>query len=80
MIYSWIFYPLATLGFEQLTRVAEFAIRERCRILTQTPGDFAANLRVLVDAGMISATDEARWQAIGRMSHDRSPSHGFYVD
>jgi HNH endonuclease len=79
MIYSWFFYPLATLAFEQLTRVGEFAIRERCRILTQAPSDFTTNLRRLVEAGLISAIDERRWQAIGNLSQDRSHLTGFML-
>jgi hypothetical protein len=31
MIYSWFFFPLATLGLEQCTRIAEFTPRSSAR-------------------------------------------------
>ena len=79
MIYSWFFYPLATLGFEQCTRVAEFAIRERCQLLGRKPGMFAANIATLKANGLISATDEPRWQAMRRIRNDRSHVNGFML-
>jgi hypothetical protein len=33
MIYSWYFYPLATLGTEQCSRVLEAGVRIRCQTL-----------------------------------------------
>jgi len=33
MIYSWFFYPLATLGTEQCSRVLEAGVRIRCKNL-----------------------------------------------
>jgi hypothetical protein len=50
MIYSWFFYPLATLGLEQCTRVCESAIRERCRMLPKEPGNFFENIATLTGA------------------------------
>ena len=79
MIYSWFFYPLATLGLEQCTRVAEFAIRERCRMLLQEPGTFAENIATLHAAGVISPQDEPRWQACRRIRNDRSHLNGFVL-
>lgn len=77
MIYSWFFFPLATLGLEQCTRVGEFAIRERCRTLPGKPGTFAENLATLLAAGVISAEDESRWQAMRSLRNDSSHLDGF---
>lgn len=79
MIYSWFFYPLATLGLEQCTRVGEFAIRERCRLLPGAPGNFAANIAKLVTAGVITPEDETRWQAMRDLRNDRSHLNGFML-
>lgn len=68
MIYSWFFYPLASLGLEQVTRVGEFAVRERCRLLQGQSVEFEASLLALVSAKLISATDEPRWKALCSLS------------
>lgn len=72
MIYSWFFYPLATLGLEQCTRVAEFAVWERCKSLPDKPRRFVDNLKTLTEAGVISQEDEPRWQAVRTLRNDRS--------
>jgi hypothetical protein len=79
MIYSWFFYPLATLGLEQCTRVAEFAVWERCRMLPQEPGTFAANIATLTAAGVVSGQDEPRWQAVRRLRNARSHLKNFML-
>ena len=79
MIYSWFFYPMATLGLEQCTRIAEFAARARCSMLQQESEQFSANLRTLVSAGVISGADETRWQAIRQMRNDRSHLANFML-
>jgi len=79
MIYSWYFYPLATLGLDQCTRVAEFATRERCRILQQESGNFAVNLRTLATSGVISAAEEQRWQTVRTLRNDRSHLKGYLL-
>lgn len=76
MIYSWFFYPLATLGAEQCTRVGEFAARERCRLLGREADNFAVNLSILLSAGIISGAEEQRWQALRRLRNDRSHLKG----
>jgi hypothetical protein len=72
LIYSWFFYPLATLGMEQCARVAEFAIRERCLAISQEQGIFFENIRTLAVAGIISAEDESRWQAVRNLRNNSS--------
>jgi hypothetical protein len=79
LIYSWFFYPLATVSLEQCTRVCEFAARERCRLLQQKSERFADSLDTLIAAGLISGDDAARWQEIRRLQNDRSHLEGLIL-
>lgn len=80
MIYSWFFYPLATLGAEQCTRVAEFAVKEGCRFhKLKVERNFAENLKTLVFSRVISAEEECRWQAFRRLRNDRSHIDSFML-
>ena len=72
MIYSWFFYPLGTLGFEQSTRVSDLAVRERCRLLQKESDNFSVNLKTLVAAGVIAPGDEAHWQGTRGLRNLRS--------
>jgi hypothetical protein len=72
MIYGWFFYPLATLGFEQLTRVGELALHERCRNLLQEPRNIEMNLQALVSASVISPEEARRWRALCSFHTDSS--------
>jgi hypothetical protein len=72
MIYSWYFYPLATLGLEQVFRVGKFAVRERSRLLQPKIDNFEEELKVLVAGKIISPTDERRWLAVGGLTGDRA--------
>jgi len=72
LIYSWFFYPLATLGQEQCSRVAEFAVRERCHMISQKPGVFSENIQMLAALGIISTEDESRWQAVRNLRNRSS--------
>src|SRR6516162_6819577 len=64
LVYTWFFYPLATLGIEQCARVGEMAVRERCLAAALTPADFSKDIATLRAAGLISAEDEIRWHAV----------------
>jgi len=79
MIYSWFFYPLATLGVEQCTRIGEFAIREYCRANQQQLGNFSKNIEKLAIAGFITAEDKFRWHAIRKLRNDRSHLEGLML-
>lgn len=72
MIYSWFFYPLATLGQEQLFRVGKLAVHERCRALQQESNDYDGQLEALVAAQIISSETRIRWSAVGRLADDRA--------
>jgi hypothetical protein len=81
MICSWHFYPLATLGFEQMTRVGELSIHERCEMHHKSAGNFSNNLKLLVTAGIISSDDEMRWRATRDLRNDRShPKRMMLID
>jgi len=71
MVYSWFLYPLATLGLEQLLRVGQLAVRERCVQLGKAQDDFHAELSALVSAKILSTEDENRWLALGRLCDGR---------
>ncbi len=72
MIYGWFFYPLVTQGLEQCTRIAEFAARSRCLMLSQKPGNFFENIETLAAAGVISTADAPRWQSMRGLRNSRS--------
>jgi len=72
MLYSWFFYPLATLGAEQCMRVGELAVWERCRMLQKESEHFFSNLQTLLAAGVISTGDESRFQAMRRLRNTGS--------
>ena len=72
IIYSWFFHPLATLGFEQCTRIAESAVFKKCAALKLRPTTFEMNIDELVSAGVIAAAEQSRWHAARRSRNDRS--------
>ena len=75
MLYGYFFYPLFTLAFEQLTRVAEAAVDHKCREMGRLkPREkFADKIEWLADASVI--TEKERWDAIrnlrNRASHPK---------
>lgn len=79
VVYSWYFYPLATLGLEQCTRVAEFAARERCRLLQRDSDRFFENIETLSNAGILSPEQSFRWDAVRKLRNDRSHLKSFML-
>jgi hypothetical protein len=74
MIYSWYFYPLATLGAQQCYRVLETGVRLRCEwpdVKTNSSpkkgnrrrANFKMNVDSLLECGVISNAHESRWTA-----------------
>jgi hypothetical protein len=64
MIYGWYFKPLLTLGAEQCWRILETGVRVRCQQASIPINlTFDANIKALIKNGIISATDEKRWEA-----------------
>lgn len=69
LLYGYFFYPLYTLGAEQLFRVAESAVGQKCRDLGVPAKKledmtFQKRLSHLVDEGVIPAPDHRRWDAL----------------
>lgn len=66
MVYGFFFYPLYTLSSEQLYRVAETAVKQKCIQLRETEGirSFARRIKWLHAVGVIPDSDLIRWEAI----------------
>lgn len=64
-VYGVMFYPLVTLGAEQMCRVSEAAVSLKYRSLG-APGQkrktFADKIKWLIDSGIIRHEDEDRWK------------------
>jgi len=74
LVYSLMFYPLLTLGTEQMFRVFETALSTKC-IELKAPGKiktFAEKIDWLTKSGAIAAEDVGRWTAIRRLRNEAS--------
>lgn len=80
MVYGWFFYPLYTLGMEQLSRVAEAAISARCQNLEMPKKNrtLAKKIHWLADNSYLSEDDKNFWNSIRKFrnwtSHANSQS------
>ena len=65
MLYGYFFYPLFTVAYEQLTRVAETAITEKCRQIgaSKSANTFAKRVDYLRNANVLSEEENAQWDA-----------------
>jgi hypothetical protein len=89
LIYGFLFYPLYTLGTEQLMRVGEAAITHRCNQLGAPSGAdrFARKLQWLKKRSVIAGDDAFLWGVTcdlrNTSSHARSQSilmpHDAYI-
>lgn len=63
LIYGYYFYPLFTLGIEQLSRVSESAITEKCLSLSikKRKDSFNEKLKALKNQNIIKETDFEFW-------------------
>jgi hypothetical protein len=65
MTYGYFFYPLVTLANEQLYRVAEAAISEKCALFGGPKrSSFQDKIKFLLDRNVIADVDFPRWDAI----------------
>lgn len=67
LVYGLLFYPLLTLGTEQLMRVHEAATFLKCRALSAPSGEtskFDHQIKWLVKQGAISREGQRRWDAV----------------
>jgi hypothetical protein len=89
LLYGYFFYPLFTLGTEQLFRVAESAVGHKC-VAIGVPEkkledmNFQRRLAHLVDEGMISSMVHRRWDALRHLrnltSHPKDQTVMFAYD
>jgi hypothetical protein len=66
MCYGYFFYPLYTLTYEQLFRVAETAVTIKCRSLSAPTNmrTFAGKVDFLIAKSVIPAGEKIRWEGI----------------
>lgn len=66
LAYGYFFYPLCTLACEQLLRVAETAVAEKCKSLGASKNKtktFQKKIEFLVSKGLISSSDFILWES-----------------
>jgi hypothetical protein len=74
LIYSLMFYPLLTLGTEQMFRVFETALSMKCAD-SGAPAKvktFAEKIEWLAKSGTMSAHEQDRWTAIRHLRNEAS--------
>lgn len=66
MVYGYHFYPLFTLGWEQLFRVADAAVLHKCRSVgcPKSRKTFDDRLKYMRDSNILSAAEFDQWDAI----------------
>lgn len=80
MVYSWFYYPLATLGMEHCFRVLELAVRIRAGDV-KGKRSFEKNIERLIRDGVIPQAEKSRWDA-GRSLRNAAchPNGKFLMD
>jgi hypothetical protein len=74
VLYGYLFYPLYTLGMEQLFRVADAAIASRCEELG-IPKDkkkFSDRIDWLAERGMFNRGEFSAWHTLRRLRNSAS--------
>ncbi len=65
LAYGYFFYPLYTLAGEQLYRVAEAAVSEKCALLgAPKRSTFQDKIKFLLGRGVIADADFVRWDVV----------------
>src|SRR6266542_1368598 len=74
MLYGYFFYPLYTLGLEQVYRVAEAAITAKCEeIGIDNPyAKFVDNINALVKKNVLTSKEGEEWHVIRDMRNKAS--------
>ena len=68
MIYGNFFYPLFTLGAEQLYRVAEAAVKQKCTQMGEVSlRSFYNRINWLHEKSVILSADVPRWHAVRKL-------------
>ncbi len=74
LVYSLMFYPLLTLGTEQMFRVFEVSVTAKCKTLN-VPAKvktFADKINWLGEHAVIDRQDVTRWTAIRHLRNEAS--------
>jgi hypothetical protein len=74
VLYGYLFYPLYTLGMEQLFRVGEAAVASRCEQLGM-PKDkkrFSDCIEWLTERAVFDGVQSSRWHALRRLRNSAS--------
>ena len=80
MLYGYFFYPLYTLAFEQLTRVAEAAVSEKCKQIETCKSikTFDKKLKHLQCKNVLSEAKKEQWDSLRKLrniaSHPDQPT------
>ncbi|MGA2905660.1 MAG: DUF4145 domain-containing protein, partial [Candidatus Korobacteraceae bacterium] len=74
LVYSLMFYPLLTLGTEQLFRVLEASASTKCKAMNapRKINKFEKKVEWLGEKRVISAEQQLRWQAIRKLRNEAS--------
>jgi hypothetical protein len=74
MVYGYFFYPLYTLAAEQLFRVVEATLAYKCKALgaPELRRTFEKSIEWLVEEGVISRPESARWHAARQLRNAAS--------
>ncbi len=74
MVYSFYFYPLYTLGMEQLFRIGETALVSKCRRMGfgKKKPRFSDLIDFLVRKGVIDSHSAKRWDALRSLRNSAS--------
>src|SRR5271157_3940029 len=66
MCYGYFFYPLYTLSYEQLFRVAETAVTLKCKSLSAPAriNSFAQKIGFLIAKSIIQEGEKLRWRGL----------------
>ena len=74
MVYGYFFYPLYTLAVEQLFRVVEATLAHKYKALRapKSRRTFEKRIEWLVEEGVISRQESARWHAARQMRNAAS--------
>jgi hypothetical protein len=78
VLYGYLFYPLYTLGMEQLSRVGEAAVASRCEQLGMPKDKNKLSDRIdwLAEQGMFDRGEFSAWHALRRLRNSAShPAH-----
>lgn len=74
LFYGYFYYPLYTLGTEQLFRVCDAAAKRRCINLGQPAKNFDAAIRVLERRGILDELGAERWHVLRKLRNESTHS------